>query len=58
MEGQKNSSVQKVDMVIEHISDGILARDTSDRTPEMVKALAELIQARAYMEHLIGRSIE
>lgn len=58
MEGQKNSPVQKVDRVIEHISDCIMVNDTSDRTPEMVKALAELIQARAYAEHLIGRSIE
>lgn len=53
--------IKKTDMVIDHISDCILKLDgkkTESGIPEMAKALAELIQARAYVEHLIGRPIE
>ncbi len=49
---EKVDPVQKVDMVITHISDCILElnnnRSSIDRMPEMAKALAELLQARWY----------
>lgn len=49
---EKVDPVQKVDMVITHISNCILELDNNrgnaNRIPEMAKALAELLQARWY----------
>ena len=49
---EKNDPMQKVDMVISHISNCILElnnnRGSIDRMPEMTKALAKLLEARWY----------
>lgn len=61
MEGnEKIDFIKKADMAINHISDCILKLEgnCAESISEMAKALAELIQARAYAEHLICPSEE